>query len=271
MKRIFKTVILFILNVGLLSCAQSIENAQIFIATNDLQIGSNRVTFAVADKNGLVNSENIEVSFNGEGGYPKIIKNFSFVEFPDYYNTDLGNGVYTQIIDFEKAGMWKLKIGDSEVEFSVKDISDSKNVGDLAPRSSNSTINEKNIEQLTTGLPPINKKFYSHKIYDLLNENKKFILSVMSPAFCTDPTCGPQLETLNDLSIKYNDLPIVHVDTYSNPNQVKSDFENRKLNQIIKDYGINEDQWLFIISENGMIIAKFQGYASFEQIEEYLY
>ena len=50
-----------------------------------------------------------------------------------------------------------------------------------------------------------------------------------------------------------------------------SDYENRKLSQIIKDYGINEDQWLFIISENGMIIAKFQGYASFEQIEEYLY
>ena len=65
-------------------------------------------------------------------------------------------------------------------------------------------------------------------------------------------------------------MPIVHVDTYSNPSQVKSNFENRKLNQIIEDYGINEDQWLFIISENGMIIAKFQGYASFDQITEYL-
>ena len=67
-----------------------------------------------------------------------------------------------------------------------------------------------------------------------------------------------------------DNLPIVHVDTYSNPNQVKKDFENRKLNQIIEDFGISEDQWLFIISENGMIIAKFQGYASLEQIEEYL-
>ena len=65
-------------------------------------------------------------------------------------------------------------------------------------------------------------------------------------------------------------MPIVHVDTYSNPNQVKSDFENRQLNPIINDWGINEGQWLFIISENGMILAKFQGYASYEQIEEYL-
>ena len=56
-------------------------------------------------------------------------------------------------------------------------------------------------------------------IEDLLNENKKFILSVMSPAFCTDPTCGPQLETLNEISDKYSDLPIVHLDTYSNPSQ----------------------------------------------------
>ena len=271
MNKLYKISIPAFLIISLLSCSQSIENAQIFIATNDLQIGSNRFTFAAADKDGLVNIESIEVSFNGEGGYPKFFKEFNFVEFPDYYNTELGNGVYTQIIEFEKAGIWKLKIGDSEVEFSVKDISDSKNVGDLAPRSPNSTINEKNLEQLTTGLPPINEEFYTHKIHDLLNENMKFILSVMSPAFCTDPTCGPQLETLNDISIKYNDLPIVHVDTYSNPNQVKSDYENRKLNQIIKDYGINEDQWLFIISENGMIIAKFQGYASFEQIEEYLY
>ena len=271
MDKFYKIIISSLLIISLLSCSQSIENAQVFIATNDLQIGSNRFTFAVADKNGLVNSESIEVSFNGDGGYPKIIKSFNFVQFPDYYNTELGNGIYTQIIEFEKSGTWKLKVGDGEVEFNVKDISNSKNVGDIAPKSFNSTISEKNIEQLTTGLPPINEKFYIHKIKDLLNENKKFILSVMSPAFCTDPTCGPQLETLNDISIKYDNLPIVHVDTYSNPSQVKSDYENRKLSQIIKDYGINEDQWLFIISENGMIIAKFQGYASFEQIEEYLY
>ena len=76
--------------------------------------------------------------------------------------------------------------------------------------------------------------------------------------------------TLNDLAIKFNDLPIVHVDTYSNPNQVKKDFENRKLNQIIEDFRISEGQWLFIISDRGMIIAKFQGYASFDQITEYL-
>ena len=78
MNKLYKISIPAFLIISLLSCSQSIENAQIFIATNDLQIGSNRFTFAVADKDGLVNSESIEVSFNGEGGYPKFFKEFNY-------------------------------------------------------------------------------------------------------------------------------------------------------------------------------------------------
>ena len=92
----------------------------------------------------------------------------------------------------------------------------------------------------------------------------------MSPAFCTDPTCGPQMETLNEIRKEYSKIPIVHVDSYSNPKEVKSSFEDRELNSIIDEWGLDEGQWLFIISDRGMIIAKFQGYASFDQITEYL-
>ena len=87
MNKLYKIIIPSLLTISLLSCSQSIENAQVFIATNDLQIGSNRFTFAVADKDGLVNSETIEVSFNGDGGYPKIIKSFNFVRRIKIYNT----------------------------------------------------------------------------------------------------------------------------------------------------------------------------------------
>ena len=73
MKKLYKIIISSLLIINLLSCSQSIENAQVFIATNDLQIGSNRFTFALADKNGLVNRESIEVTLNGEGGYLSLI------------------------------------------------------------------------------------------------------------------------------------------------------------------------------------------------------
>ena len=270
MKKILTLIFIFIFQISLYSCSQSVQNAQVFIATDDLQVGSNRFSLAVADRNGLVNSESLELYFSGEGGYPKFKKDFKFIKFPDFYDTDINNGIYTEIIDFENSGLWKLEIGDTAVEFEVNELSSSLNVGDLPIRSDNLTAKEEDIKNLTTGIPPINNDFYQNKISDLLKEKKQFILSIMSPAFCTDPTCGPQLETLNDIASNYKDLPIIHVDTYDNPNEVKSDFENRKLNSIINDWGINEDQWLFIISENGMILAKFQGYASYEQIEEYL-
>ena len=136
MNKLYKIIIPSLLTISLLSCSQSIENAQVFIATNDLQIGSNRFTFAVADKNGLVNSESIEVSFNGDGGYPKIIKSFNFVQFPDYYNTELGNGIYTQIIEFEKSGTWKLKVGDGEglVDIRSKSRQGASDLGQNAKR-----------------------------------------------------------------------------------------------------------------------------------------
>ena len=81
MDKFCKIIISSLLSISLLSCSQSIENAQVFIATNDLQIGSNRFTFALADKDGLVNSESIEVSFNGDGGYPKSLKVSTLLNF----------------------------------------------------------------------------------------------------------------------------------------------------------------------------------------------
>ena len=41
----------------------------------------------------------------------------------------------------------ELEIGDTEVEFKVNELSNSLNVGDLAKRSNNKTINEENVRK----------------------------------------------------------------------------------------------------------------------------
>ena len=79
------------------------------------------------------------------------------------------NTKLSEIIDFEKSGFWKLEIGDTKVEFKVNELSSSLSVGDLAKRSNNKTINQTDIENLTTGIPPTNIDFYQNKITDLLN------------------------------------------------------------------------------------------------------
>ena len=252
----------------LFSCSTH-ENVQIFIATEDLQLGTNRFSVAFADTNGLVNEESLEVSFSGAGGYPKFKKELIFVPFPDYYDAGLNNGLYTEIIEFEKSGEWKISLGDGDASFSVKEISESLRVGDRAPASNNLTIDDTSIENLSTGTP-LNDSFYKNKVSELLKVNELFIVSFMSPAFCIDPTCGPQIDTLYELGDKYRSLPIVHIETYLNPVELKNDFDKKKINPVIREWGVDEGQWLYVVSKSGMIIAKFQGYASLEQIEEYI-
>ena len=86
------------MQINLYSCSQSLENVQVFIATEDLQVGTNRFSIAVADKNGLVNSESLELNFSGEGGYPKFKKDFKFIKFPDYYDTDIVQEVHIGVV-----------------------------------------------------------------------------------------------------------------------------------------------------------------------------
>ena len=257
-----------LISLLLFSCSNH-KNVQIFVATEDLQIGTNRFSVAFADTNGLINQESLEVSFNGEGGYPKFSKELIFIRFPDYYDTGLNNGLYTEIIDFEKSGKWRISLGDGDVSFFVENVSNSLSVGDRAPKSNNLTINETSIENLSTGTP-LNNSFYQNKVNQLLDANKLFVVAFMSPAFCIDPTCGPQIDTLYELSNKYESLPIIHIETYLNPVELKNDFNKKKINPIIEEWGVDEGQWLYVVAKSGMIIAKFQGYASLEQIEEFV-
>lgn len=251
------------------SCG-GLENVQVFLATEDIQQGTNRFSVALADKNGLVNKDTIEVFFEGEGGYPKFSKILTFTEFPDYYDSGLKRGIYSEIIEFNKAGNWILKIGDSEIIFVVKKLSNSLNVGDIAPKSENLTLDDASLENLSTGTDPF-EPFYINKISDLINDRSFFVVSFLSPAFCTSPTCGPQMETLKEIHKEIGTRnKIVHIETYINPKEVKENFENKIINPVIQEWGLDENQWLYVISDNGIIIAKFEGFASADNIKEYL-
>ena len=72
MKRTLIIIIIFILQISTYSCSPSLENVQVFISTEDLQVGTNRFSLAVADNNVLVNSESLELNFSGEECYPKF-------------------------------------------------------------------------------------------------------------------------------------------------------------------------------------------------------
>ena len=109
----------------------------------------------------------------------------------------------------------------------------------------------------------------------LLNANELFIVAFMSPAFCIDPTCGPQIDTLYELSNKYESLPIIHIETYLNPVELKNDFDKKKINPIIEEWGVDEviSSAMSVLSienenlERAYVGGTSQVAAAFEEVE----
>ena len=70
---------------------------------------------------------------------------------------------------------------------------------------------------------------------------------------------------------QYGDsINIIHVDTYLNVQELKSDFSKRKINPVLKYWGIEEGQWTFLIDSNNLIVSKFENFVSEKEISHYL-
>ena len=89
-----------------------------------------------------------------------------------------------------------------------------------------------------------------------------------SPAFCVNAVCGPQVETLSLLADKFaTKADFIHVDLYENPEKVQGDLSTAVISKAVKEWRLPSNEWTFIIDVNGTITARFQGFATFNELE----
>tara|TARA_B100000029_G_scaffold512724_1_gene610178 strand:- start:4143 stop:5048 length:906 start_codon:yes stop_codon:yes gene_type:complete len=263
-----------------LGCIFSIEeknSLSITLATKDLCIGTNRFSFVATDLNGFFNEPKINITFQNSEKNIKIKSQFKFENFPDSNifpnNTSNLQGLYVSTINFSKEGKWNLLVenkNNKPYEFQVNKICKSIGIGETAPKSNTRTLNDTPIDKITTDYEPV-KDFYKISIDNALLNQKPILILFSSPAFCTSPVCGPQIETMKFIHEKYGDLiNIIHVDTYLNVQELKSDFSKRKINPVLKYWGIEEGQWTFLVDSNNLIVSKFENFVSEKEISLYL-
>jgi len=127
----------------------------IILGTSDLAIGLNRFTFAIISKYGLLDIPDVEVETTFEGQVKQVAK-AEFNEWPVP-----GRGLYVTELDFDRSGLWELKVKFAtnnidkelvEIEFDVKDEFIAPANGDFAFKSVNKTIDDvDSFMELTTG------------------------------------------------------------------------------------------------------------------------
>ncbi|MEX2599709.1 MAG: hypothetical protein WD533_08645 [Dehalococcoidia bacterium] len=253
------------------------------LATKELHVGTQRVAFLLETPTALVTAAEARVTSYapGEGGAPRETTNAEFHEWP--YAT---RGTYVTELRFDQPGEWRLLvevddagfIGSTEINLKVAEESRVRTIGQLAPFSNSRTLASAggDLASITSHYQP-DPELYHLSIAEALITGRPSVIVFASPAFCTTPTCGPQVDTVSELKERYREAAdFIHVEVYDNPDEIQGDLNLARLSPVLAEWGIDQvsgyvnESWVFVLGRDGRITARFEGYATLGELESAL-
>ena len=255
----------------------STDGLQAILGTGDLGVGRNRVGFVMTSEEGFVSEPVATVAswYFGDGSREGELRQTVQTEFHPW---PYGNrGMYTVDLDLDAAGKWSLDItvGDpaqgartAELYFEVLQTPEAPPVGAPAPRSvSKIEADVSSLKELATGGLQ-DADLYQTTIADAVQSGLPTVVVFASPAFCTNAVCGPQVEVLQQLKDKYKgQANFVHVDFYENPDEIQGDLSRAVISTTVEEWRLPSIEWTFVIDRQGTITARFEGFATLDEVE----
>lgn len=245
------------------------------LGTGDLGVGTERIGFVLTSRTGFVNTDGVQVtakyvSDGADESRPTV--DTVFQQWP-YGN----RGLYTTHIEFDKAGDWVLDISvpgeggatmSVPLAFEVFDSAYAPMQGHAAVSTKTRTVDEvESIEELTTGSLQ-DPDLYQISLDQAIENEMPTVVVFASPAFCQNAVCGPQVDILQELKNAYrSDANFVHVDFYDNPHEIQGDLERAVISPAVREWRLPSIEWTFIIDEQGIVTARFEGFATFDEVE----
>ncbi|MEX2447018.1 MAG: hypothetical protein WD734_06730 [Dehalococcoidia bacterium] len=247
------------------------------LGTPDLGVGTHRVAFTLSDREGLVRLPAVDVRthYLDEGATAaegaRQVTSASFAEFPDGTR-----GLFIAPLEFDRAGEWGLEVsvprGDGStatllLAFPVAEEASAPVVGEPAPPSVHRTARDvESLHELTTGSAPV-PALYEQTVAEALEAERPFLVVFASPAFCTNPLCGPQVEEAGELWEEYGDrMTFIHVDLYENPHEIQGDLDRAVRTPVLEEWGLHTDEWTFIVGADGLVQARFESFVPRDEL-----
>ena len=260
----------------------ALENSDLsfVLGSTDLSVGQNRLVFGLMDREkgplreGLVKVSTYRITReHSEGPIEELMAT--------YHPWPAGvGGVYTIEPSFNNPGTWKLDVSVVSVDGSrslshsrieVASKSATPSIGASVPRSTNKTIYDvDNLKELTSDRNP-DKELYQMSIAEALDTGKPLLITFSSPAFCLSSVCGPQLSIIKEMkSAHLNLVNFIHIEVYEQPHKIQGDLAKATVSPILIEWGLPSEPWTFIIDGGGILRAKFESYATREELEKVL-
>ena len=253
------------------------------MATTILEVGEQRIAFLLTTTKGLIKTPTALVTpvfLDGNSSSsptPGRTMEAAFNLWP--YGI---RGSYSTYANFDRPGQWRLNIqvdnpaGVDEVaiDITVLEKSPVPALGSIALLSETKTLASHGaIEGITTDYSP-DPDLYRLTIKEAVENPLPSVVVFASPAFCTSPTCGPQVDTVTELKEKHPDLAnYIHVEIYDNPAEIQGDLDRAEIFGVVDDWGFTliedyfNESWTFILDAEGRIDDRFEGFATLDELE----
>jgi len=246
----------------------NIGNNLIVIST-DLNIGENRFVFAIIDNDqNPISIPNIKINLTNSN-QTTTVYNATFEEWPSGKT-----GVYVSHPYFDISGPWNITttINPNNITlnttFIVTTESKTPKIGEPAPKSNNKTrFSHPNLNEITSDIEP-DLALYTFTIKESVENSNPVLLTFSTPGFCQTATCGPQVKIISDLNAKYkNTVNFIHVEIYDNPHELALHFAKRRIAPTVSEWGVFTEPFTFLVDKNGIVSAKYEGFATYSEIE----
>jgi hypothetical protein len=242
-------------------------------------VGPNRVVLGLIEPDaGPIVNARVQVStFFIEGGLqegPIETVDAQFREWPVF------GGVYTVGLEFDRAGTWGLVVDGVESEgatlqstlaVTVRETSRTPAIGAAAPPSVTKTASDTaNLGKITSDTDP-DPELYATTIADALKAGRPLIVAFSTPAYCQTATCGPQLDVVKELKAQYRDrVSFIHVEMFDNPDEIQGDLSRARTVPAAAEWDLPSEPWTFVVDAEGLVAAKFEGFATRDELEDAL-
>ena len=244
------------------------------LATTDLRVGEQRLAFLLVTDQDIVREPTASVAAApvDDPGAARTAT-ASFREWP------LGaRGAYATEIDFDRPGRWRLDLsvgaGSAAVVVEVAERSSIVDIGGLPPLAANKTLaTVERIEQLTSDPTP-DLELYTSTIPEALIAGRPAVVVFATPALCTSPTCGPQVDTVSRLRERRPaQAAFIHVEIYDNPADIQGDLANAVYSPLVDAWGFTStpewfnESWTYVLGADGRVTARFEGFVTLEELD----
>jgi hypothetical protein len=243
-------------------------------ASTDSAVGDDRLLFAVNEINGTRRGSPEEsvslVAHSLEAPDNKIEADAIFT-----WIIPGSIGLYRAYVPFDRAGLWEIDFtistGEDTEPFLIDIQAEPQTVaiGEPAPRVKTPTLADRPIEELTTDADPL-PALYESSLDDLLENGQKTVVLFATPAYCVSATCGPLVNQAKEILATTSDVNFIHIEVYEGFTEEGFAPDVDHLVPAVVEFGLPSEPWIFVMDEDGVVIARIEGVLGDGELEAIL-